>query len=54
MLTKLLVRNILNIEIMIYIRKYTLVNILGHVPYQEVRIITGTCKASIKLSAEDK
>ena len=54
MLKKLLVPNILNIEIMIYIRKHTLVNILGRVPYQEVRIITGRCKASVKLSVKDK
>ena len=48
------VPNILNIEIMIYVIEFAVVNNMGHVLYQEVRIATGTCKTSIKRSVKDK
>ena len=34
--SKLLVSNICHIEIIICIRKFTIVNILGGIPYQEI------------------
>ena len=34
--SKLLVSNICHTEIIIYIRKFTIVKILGGVPYQEI------------------
>ena len=35
-LSKLLVSNICHIKFIIYIRKFTIVNILGGIPYQEI------------------
>ena len=34
--SKCLVSNICHIEFIIYIRKFTIANILGRVPYQEI------------------
>ena len=34
--SKLLVSNICHTEIIIYNRKFTIVNILGEIPYQEI------------------
>ena len=34
--SKVLVSNICHIEFIVYIRKFTIVNILGGIPYQEI------------------
>ena len=46
--SKLLVSNICHIEIIICIRKFTIVNILGGIPYQEIQTTTSTYKVLIK------
>ena len=46
--SKLLVSNICHTEIIICIRKFTIVNILGGICYQEIYTTTSTYKVSIK------
>ena len=46
--SKLLVSNICHTEIIICNRKFTIVNILGRIPYQEMLITTCTHKVLIK------
>ena len=46
--SKLLVSNICHIEFTIYIRKFTIVNVLGGIPCQETWTTTTTYKVSIK------
>ena len=46
--SKLLVFNICHTEIIICNRKFTTVNILGGIPYQEIRTTTSTYKVLIK------
>ena len=45
--SKLLVFNICHIEFIIHISKFTIVNILGRIPYQEIKTTTSTYKVSI-------
>ena len=45
---KLLVSNICHTEIIICIRKFTIVNILGGIPCQEIYTTTSTYKVLIK------
>ena len=47
--SKLLVSNICHIEIIICIRKFTIVNILGRILCQEIWTTTSTYKVLIKL-----
>ena len=47
---KLLVSCICHIEFTIYMRKFTIVNILGGIPFQEIQTATSTYKVSIKFS----
>ena len=46
--SKLLVSNICHIEIIICISKFTIVNILGGIPCQEIQTTTSTYKVLIK------
>ena len=46
--SKLLVSNLCHIEINICIRKFTIVNILGGIPYQDILTTTSTYKVLIK------
>ena len=46
--SKLLVFNICHAEIIICIRKFTIVNILGGIPCQEIYTTTSTYKVLIK------
>ena len=46
--SKLLVSNICHTEIIICIRKFTIVNILDGIPYQEIQTTTNTYKVLIK------
>ena len=46
--SKLLVSKICHIEFIIHISKFTIVDILGRIPDQEVKTTTSTCKVSIK------
>ena len=46
--SKLLVSNICYIEFIMYITKFTTVNILGGILYQEIQTTTSTYKVSIK------
>ena len=46
--SKLLVSSICHTEIIICCRKFTIVNILGGIPYQEIQTTTSTYKVLIK------
>ena len=51
---KFSVSDISYIKFIIYIRKFTTVNNLGHISYQEYRMATGMYKVSIKSLAKHK
>ena len=45
---KILVSNVCHTEIIICNRKFTILNILGGIPYQEIKTTTSTYKVLIK------